>query len=214
MASKPPENCYGKSWKREHIPCNGGLDAAYINPKTGSNQREPCAWVKPCSARVTAAQAQRQQLITKEQMVRNAQPQQQAAFAQPTTPWAPVKQAAVAVMNRLAQAPRYPAPLPAAPAQQQVPVHPQQVYQQSVAMPQQMVHPTMAMMPHAVPMSFQWPGAQMPGYLTVPEPVVAGQHWFVRLGFNVLRSMGKAGTHTAANFFDHNTINTFQPPAK
>lgn len=79
--------------------------------------------------------------------------------------------------------------------------------------PPHMAYPQMAMMPYMVPMNFQWPGAQMPGYLTVPEPVAVGQHWMTRLFYNIARSMAKASGHTVANFFDHTTINPWQTPA-
>jgi hypothetical protein len=101
------------------------------------------------------------------------------------------------------------------PQQQQVLVPPQQqqmYHPQQMMMQPQMAHPMMAMMPYAVPVNYQMPGAQMPGYLTIPEPVVEGQHWSSRLFFNVARSMAKASGHTVANFFDHSPINPWPTP--
>jgi len=70
-----------------------------------------------------------------------------------------------------------------------------------------MVHPAMAAVPYMAPMNYQASGMQMPAYLTVQEPIIEGQHWLTRLGFNIVRSMVKAACHTGANFVDHNTIN-------
>jgi hypothetical protein len=71
-------------------------------------------------------------------------------------------------------------------------------------------------MPMAVPMNHAAYGAQMPAYLTVPEPVLQGQHWGKRLAYTLIRSMAKAGGHSTANFFDHMTFNPYpvypQPP--
>jgi len=192
MALQSPKSCFGKSWDGGNVLCKGGLDPAYVHPETGSNQRDPCGWYNPCAARTNATRM-------------SNQPQQaphQQQIAQPTSPWTPVKQ----IVNRLTQIP----PMPQAP--QQAPIqHQQQVYQQQQQ--QQMAHPAMAMVPYMVPMNYQWPGSQMPGYLTIPEPVITGQHWMTRLFFNVARSMAKSSGHTVANFFDHQTINPWQTTA-
>lgn len=213
MATQPPKECFGKSWDGNNVLCAGGLDAAYIHPKTGSNQRERCAWFDPCATRVNATRmGQQQQIIPLSQVMR-----QQQQHTQPTSPWAPMRN----LMTKLSHQPQMPQ-MPQMPQQQpqqfmqQVAVHPQQQQQMYYQQPQQqmqmapqMVHPQMAMMPHASPMNYQWQGSQMPGYLTIPEPVVSGQHWGVRLFYNVARSMAKAGMHTGANFFDHSPINPF-----
>jgi hypothetical protein len=56
------------------------------------------------------------------------------------------------------------------------------------------------------------PGAQMPGYLAIPEPMVEGQHWSKRLGYSIARSMAKATGHTVANFFDYMTMTPWPKP--
>jgi hypothetical protein len=99
------------------------------------------------------------------------------------------------------------------------PVHPQMQAQQQAQQPYYgqpqsiMVHPSQAAIPYTVPMNYQQPGMQMPGYLTVQEPVIEGQHWATRLFFNIVRACTKAGAHTTANFVDHTTINTPVYPA-
>lgn len=218
MAPQPPKACFGKSWDGNNVLCRGGLDPTYIHPKNGGNQREQCAWFNPCATRVNAASMTQQQVIPREQLLRRPQPQQQQ-MAQPTSPWAPVRQMANNVMQRLVQPPQTQVPTYPPP---QVLVHPQQQQQQQQMyyppqqqqqmMPQPMVQPMMAMMPQAAPMNYQWPSSQMPGYLTIPEPIVSGQHWGVRLFYNVMRSMAKAGMHTGSNFFDHTPFNAFPQP--
>lgn len=211
MAPQPPKACFGKSWDGNNVLCRGGLDPTYVHPKTGGNQREQCAWFNPCATRVNAASMTQQQIIPLEHLLKRPQPQQQQ-LAQPTSPWAPVRQMVSNVMQRITQVqqPQVPVHPP-----QQVPVHPQlqQMYyppqQQQMMMPQPMVQPMMAMMPQAAPMNYQWHGSQMPGYLTIPEPIVEGQHWGTRLFYNVMRSMAKAGMHTGSNFFDHTPFNPF-----
>lgn len=202
MALHPPKGCFGKSWDGGNILCRGGLDPTYVHPKTGSNQREACGWFRECAARTNAVRIgignQPQQVIPQNRLVNKPQQQQ---FMQSTSPWAPFHQTAATLMNRL-------------PIQQQQQVyHPQQMMMQPQQMMQpQMAHPMMAMMPYVVPVNYQMPGAQMPGYLTIPEPIVEGQHWLPRLFYNIVRSMAKASGHTAANFFDYSPINPWPTP--
>jgi hypothetical protein len=59
-------------------------------------------------------------------------------------------------------------------------------------------------------MPYQQPGAQMPGYLTHPEPVVQGVPWYLRLLHEIIRSIFKGAFHTGASFFDHMTF--VRPP--
>ena len=175
--------CLGERWEARASECAGGLDPAYVNPKDGSNKRERCAWYSQCAAK-TAAQKLPALVQVRPSKVPSFQPQQQPQ------------------------------------QQQQVPVQPpyQQQYQypqQMMPVPQQpapmMVPPQQAQVPYMVPMNFAPQGMQMPGYLTVPEPIVPGQHWGKRLGFSVARSMAKAAGHTIANFFDHTPFNPWYP---
>lgn len=114
-------------------------------------------------------------------------------------------------------APRPSFQLPAAPAQaqpaQQVAPAPvaymQQPHQQQ---PMAMVPPQMAVTPHHVPMNYVMPGAQVPSFLTVPEPIVQGQHWAVRLLYSLGRGCLKASGMVLANFFDHTPVNKWPPP--
>jgi hypothetical protein len=94
-------------------------------------------------------------------------------------------------------------------AQQQQPI---QYAQQQPMAPAGYTYPVMASQPQMVPMNYTPQAYQMPGYLTVPEPVVEGQHWGTRLGLTLVRALMKAAGHTAANFFDHTTFNQFAPP--
>ena len=202
MSLRPPESCFGKSWMTIPTLCDGGLDPTYVNPSNGSNRRDKCGWFSQCASRTNASRMgnQPQQIVPREQLVQRHQ-----QVAQPTSPWAPFRQAASTIMSRAAG-------MQPAPQQVLAPQQQQMYYQQQQMMPNQMVHPSVAMMPYAVPMNHQMPGAQMPGYLTTPEPVLENQHWLTRLMLNVARSMGKASGHTVANFFDHNTINRWPSP--
>jgi hypothetical protein len=92
------------------------------------------------------------------------------------------------------------------PAQQPVPI-PQS--------PQQLVPPYVAQFgPQLVPVQYQQPGMQMSAYLTVPEPVDPEESWLWRLLREVVRSMFKATGHTAANFFDNNTLRLHDAPTE
>ena len=221
MAQHPPKTCFGKSWDPNNTACSGGNDPAYLHPERGTNKRDPCIWFNACATRVTAAkQPQQQQLIPAQQLVRQQQQQPtpqmpQMPATQPTSPWGPIGPAVGALVNR------YMPQGIASTAPYQTPVHPQQqqqmyhqhLYQQpQPMMAPQMVHPSMALTPYAVPMNYQAPGAQMSGYLTIPEPVVPGQHWGARLFLNVARSMAKASGHTVANFFAHTPISPWPVP--
>lgn len=186
-------SCFGKSWDASAPECAGGLDPSFVAPD-GGNKRQRCPYFSQCASRTAASKL-------------GQQPQQV-----PVAPAAPtaVKQAfpiqPVAPQHQLVQ-------VKPAPVQQ-----PQQVPQQVQMVPQfapvqqQLVPPQHAQVPYMVPMNFAPAYSQMPGYLTVPEPIVPGQHWGKRLGFSVARSMLKAAGHTMANFFDHTPFNPWFPP--
>ncbi len=203
MAKTPPV-CFGKSWEAKAVQCQGGLDPSYVNQITGSSRRDRCDWYTLCASRTSAFKLQNPQIIPLQQLVRRpaapvpAQPAPQAhAFMQPAQQVA--RTLAGGVLQGMQQV------LPAQPQPQQQPY-----YGNPAPM---MVHPAAAASPWAVPANYPMPGAQIPSYLTVPEPVVEGQHWAVRLLFNVARSVFKATGHTLANYADHMTFGQWQAPA-
>lgn len=175
--------CFGKSWDARAVECAGGLDPSYAAPD-GSNKQPRCPYFIQCASR-TAAHKNQQLQLPQPQVPTSSYP---SGFnTRPLTP-------AQALVQVRPPAPVQPQQLQ--PAQVSVPV-------QHLQQPTMMVPPPQAMVPGLVPMNFAPPYMQMTGYLTVPEPVVPGQHWGKRLGFSVIRSMIKAGGHTVANFFDH-----------
>lgn len=116
----------------------------------------------------------------------------------------------------------YPRPAePARPTAWASPVRPQQTHwrtqpQSQVAPPppaaqqQQWITPQQASVPAQVPQNYPQPGAQVPAYLTVPEPVEQG---LPRMILNaVLRAALKGAFHTAANLMDHVPWGQVPPP--
>lgn len=190
MTQQQAPTCFGTRWEARAAECAGGLDPAYVNPSDGSNKRERCAWYSQCAARTAA-----QKMPTASTLVQVR----------------PSKQMQVPSFQ-----PAMPQPQPQPQQVQQQPYQQQYQYpQQMMPMPQQpapvMVYPHQAQTPYMVPMNFAPQSMQMSGYLTVPEPIVPGQHWGKRLGFSVVRSMAKAMGHTVANFFDHTPFNPWYP---
>ena len=51
----------------------------------------------------------------------------------------------------------------------------------------------------------QWPGAQIPSYLTVAEPDDE-EPWYVTLGRTIVRSALKGAAHSVASYIDHTPI--------
>ncbi len=199
MATSTPPVCFGKSWEAKAVQCQGGLDPAYVNPQTGSNRRDRCAWYTHCASRTSAYKLRnpQQQLVPVQQVVRRPAPAQPQPMAPQPSFMQPVHQAAMTFANGVLQG---------------TSGQPQVQYAQPAPV---MVHPAMASTPWAVPMNYPIPGAQMPSYLTVPEPVVEGRGWGLRLFLNVVRAMVKGGSTTVANFVDHTPIQTWpQPPAQ
>lgn len=220
----PPEVCFGKHWDASEVKCAGGLDPTYINKLDNTHRRDRCKWYQSCASRTTTsklgAAAQHQVPV---------QPQQQPMFrppvpmpAQPPAWQRPLQSIANGVMQgaTTALAGSDPSRVPVRvfgqpPYQQAQPQqYPQQYPQYYHPQYQQgsMAPPWAAMMPQMVPMNYQAAGAQMPAYLTVPEPVVPGVHWGYRLGYSVLRSMLKASGHTLSNFFDFTPIHPWPTP--
>lgn len=197
-------SCFGKNWEAKHPECAGGLDPAYTNPKDGSHHRDRCKWYSQCATRTTANRTS-SNFVPSNHLVRHRQPPPNPAHA-----------AQAFVTGAMRGITRASQPHPASgkvqvkPGAQPAPTPPVQPYYGQPATA--MVHPAMASNPWAVPMNYQTPGAQIPGYLTVPEPVVMGQHWTHRLGLSLVRAALKAGGHTIANFFDHQPMNPWHPP--
>lgn len=199
-------NCFGKSWEAKHPECAGGLDHGYSNPNDGSHLRERCRWYSQCASKTTANRVGN--TIPAHQLVRHQQQPPQQAPPNPLSMFHTFVNSASRGMSKVSQthpavnATKQPQAVQQTPMMQPYYGHPTPV----------MVHPAMASAPWAVPMNYQTPGAQIPGYLTVPEPAVVGQHWAARLGLSLLRSVLKAGGHTVANFFDHTSFNSWQAP--
>jgi len=201
--------CWGESWDATNVLCAGGVDPAYIHPGTGSNKRERCKYFATCAAETNARRAQRQQtqVVPAQQLI---QPPMTGAPVVPTpTSTAPFMMPPPPPQWQHAQ----PKPVVSAP----------QMAYSTAAQPgawpgmsqPQMVNPAYASMPAYVPMNLPAMGAQIPSYLTVPEPLDPKVHWAMRLFHSLLRATAKAGCHTAANFFDHYTFTPYsQPPSQ
>jgi len=195
-------SCYGdsKCWSATAKECAGGLDPGYQHPVSGSHVRERCYWFAQCAQESAAARIRLQT----------------SAMHPASIPIAPVAPMVAAPRP----IPQGPAPRPAygvAPQYPQYPQHPQYSYPQYPAQTQnpyaQYAPPFIAQMgPQVVPMVFQQPGSQIPGYLTVPEPIDPNEHWFSRLIREILRSMFKSGCHTTASFVDHTPWRRYVEP--
>lgn len=134
---------------------------------------------------------------------------------------APVQQAAPNVVS-VQQALQARAAQPAQPVQQvlqrpqqQVPQGPMQVYGgyyagQPQQVPVYMVDPRYAQVPSAVPQNHVQPGAQVPAYLSVPEPYNGN---FAPMFINSLMRAGLKGMFSqAANLMDHVPWGAYGPP--
>lgn len=75
--------------------------------------------------------------------------------------------------------------------------------QQQQQQPAPMAYAPPMPMQHHVPGYYQTPGAQMPGYLTVPNQ---GGTWLGALGMNVVRAMAKGAFHMAAHHVDYHPL--------
>jgi hypothetical protein len=186
-------SCYGKLWDEGRTECGGGFDLAFKDPRTGSRLRKKCSAFDACK-------------LEKESAVNQYRP--------PAPPYQPVIPSHQLVRPPQApiMAPPIPPPVPIVPSQaygaRPVPVaaHAQQFGFQN------QVPPWVAQTgPQVVPVQYQQPGAQMPAYLAVPEPV-DGTVWWIRLLAEILRSMAKAFGHSTASFFDHNPMRQHSVP--
>ena len=181
---KPP--CFGKSWNGGDVVCKGGLDPTYTNPRSKTHKRDQCVFFTQCAHQTNFNRMRGH--IPVEALTRNKQPV--APRSQTVQPAQPTTQT----------------------VQQNQQVHPG-YYQQPTWNNQQMVPPYIASYgPQMVPMPYQQPGAQMPGYLTVPEPIDSRVPLWIRFLLNIGRAAVKAIFHTGAHMADHETIIKYQPP--
>ena len=192
MADRP--QCFGRPeyWSGSAVECQGGLDPAYTNPRTGSHRRDKCLWFTECATGAVAARMGRPMAQPQ------AQPSQQTSMIVPVQP-IPV------------QAP------PKAPQSHPMVVQNRQFggwpLQQQPQQPQAMAPPYVAQYgPQAVPVPYSQPGTQLPTFLTVPEPVNLDEPWYGRLFREVGRAMLKSLGWTTASFFDNNPWRPHQPP--
>lgn len=204
MQANGPPLCFGKSWEAGHPECAGGADAAYVNPRDGSHRRDRCGYFSACASRTATNRLQldrNPELMPASTLVRPPQPP-------PATPSPQTYKPFDTVVNSVSQLARG-----TSQALQHRPAPPSQVYQTQGGHPMSspwLVHPAHASTPQYVPMNYTWPGAQMPSYLSVPEPTEVPL--IKRLGFTVLRAMLKAAGHALSNFFDHAPFSKWQPP--
>lgn len=191
-------SCYGTQWSATAVECTGGPDPAYTHPQTGAHVRERCGFYQMCGAATSSARLQYNQ------------PQPALVPTAALTRPLPQPPAPVQVLPKPVAPNPYIAPK--VPPQQFVQQY-QQQYQPVQYQQQHMVPPWIAQQgPALVPMQYQQPGSQIPGYLSVPEPVVAGDSWLSRLFREIFRSVFKASAHTTASFFDHTPIKEHKPP--
>jgi len=198
--TNPTVPCYGVSWDATNVLCAGGNDPAYVHPQNGSNRRERCKYFSTCATETNRRKAA---------AAAPAAPQQNLIPSLPQVPSVPTAPMVVAPPQQQiwqnTSAPRPPAP-PVLPPN----MSPQGTWQGMTG--PQMVPPSWAGLPAFVPMNVPGLGMQIPSYLTVPEPYNVDVPWYWRLAHNLLRAMGKAGCHTAANFFDHSTVTPYEAP--
>lgn len=188
--NRPPQapDCYGTHlWSATAPDCIGGPDAGYTHPQTGSHNRERCRFYQACAQ--DSARNKTQQAIVPVQSL----------YRQPPSP---------TIMTGVQPPPRPVAPTMSYPPR--IPLHVQQPYIPPVQPQVQPHHPMGFAPPHVaqegptfVPVPYQMPGAQIPAYLTMPEPVGPGESAAGALGRTLLRSVFKAIGHSAASFFDH-----------
>lgn len=197
--------CYGELWEAQHPQCYGGLDPAFTHPTRKDHRHDRCHLYSSCASKTSANRLSRQasptsttpqQVIPAQNLVRHHQPQHMPAPFQSIVRHVHNGTQAAAAQAANLQAPSIQIPY----------AHPATHAQGP------MVHPAHASAPWQVPMNFQVPGAQMPAYLTVPEPIFPGEGTFKPLVRTILRSVLKAGCHSMANFFDHVPMTPWPAP--
>lgn len=223
--------CFGQHWDPNNQKCQGGADptnwggGSHVRPKctfepSCSTEQDRRSKGRLIPAMNMLSRPKQQVEVTggglqvPQQSVA-VQPPQQARLAPPPqqTPAAVSPQQRQTITHRQAPAPvqaqtggvtlsvraaqqqqtvRYQAPQPG----QQIPV---QAPQMGTAMA--WVPPQQAAVPMFVPQNYPQPGAQVPAYLTTPEPIEQG---IVPMFFNsCMRAAFKGMFHTAANLMDH-----------
>lgn len=201
--SKQP-SCFGTHlWSASSSECAGGPDPGYIHPHNGTHTREKCSWFQACGVANQRNREKRQQMP----------PMQH----QPLMPAQNLVRSN-SENNGVQPPPRPVSPHPSIPARPVI--HQQTHYAQPYVtqQPQQaafttMVPPYIAQSgPVQIPMQYQQPGAQMPAYLTTPEPINYGESGWGILGRILLRSILKAIGHSISSHFDHVPMRPHKPP--
>ena len=208
MAVQP--SCFAKSWDPNHVECKGGLDPAYTNPITATKMREKCSWFNSCSQAMHKPAPVAPQIVPPTALLQRAV----AATTPIKMPPSPPAHVPPRPPVYTGSATQYSLPTVHAPAPQvahappmQQPVAPQMPMYQQQMVPQQYAPPHVAQFgPAFVPMPYQLPGAQMPQYLTVPEPTNDNVPWYLQLMRELGRSMVKAFGHQLAAHVDSHSI--------
>lgn len=207
MSAYEKMKCFGESWSGVDVHCKGGLDPVYQNPRalaemktTGRtnipiHQREQCIHYAQCSHQTNFNRMQG--FIPAENLTKGRAPQPTPPRSQPVGP----RRMGESIHQDNRTPPRWQPPAPA-PTWQQPP-------QQN----QHMAPPWVAGYgPQFVPMPFQQPGAQMPGYLSVPEPIDPKVPFWFRMVLSLFRAGVKAIFHTGAHIIDHEPFIKHQQP--
>lgn len=193
--------CFGFSWNGGDPQCAGGLDPVYTNPKAKSSinpngdpripihRRDRCVWFSQCAHQTNFNKMRGH--VTPITVAGDVRPQHVAPRSQVVRP----AQGTVPVQQ--------PQPSPG--------YYPQSQYAQPQS---QMVPPYIASYgPQVVPMPFQQPGAQMPGYLSVPEPIDPSIPGWLRAILSLIRVALKAICHQGSHMADHEPFIRYpQPP--
>lgn len=208
---RPPESpsCFGSHlWSATSAECVGGPDPGYTHPQTMAHTRERCRFYSECAT--TSARNRTQQVQPQSNFV----PVQSLIQRQPTMP-APISPTVgVQPPPRPVAPPPNLAPRPPLQPYQPPTYAPQQQYQQPYYAPQTFTAPphVAQMGPAQVPLQYQQPGAQMPAYLTMPEPMEDGDSGWRVLVRVLFRSIMKAAGHSMASFFDHTPMKAHKTP--
>lgn len=190
-----PPGCFGHLWAPTAVECKGGLDPGYTNPTNQSNKRDQCQWYSSCATRTAATRlSANQPPPVPQQIIPTNRLMPPAPVAYQPGPGRPVQvQPGYSQQQQSYYHPAPPNPVPYGNIPQ-VPIH------------QAWYGPT------HVPMAYQLPGAQMPSYLAVPEPVTSGTTWWGRLLLEALRAMMKAAFHQGSHYVDHRSITKPREP--
>lgn len=217
MSDFKKKECFGLSWNGGDVKCSGGLDPVYTNPKARSpsnpngdpkipvHRRDQCVWYTQCAHQTNFNKMRG--YTSSDNSNKSASQQTVAPRSQVVRPTAP--STSTPVHQQWHQ--------PAAPVQPQwvqPQPQPQWVQPPQWAHPQQWAPPyIVGQGPQVVPMPFQQPGAQMPGYITVPEPIDPQVPGWLRFLIMLVRSAGKAVFHTGSHLMDHEPFIRYQQPA-